>query len=622
MMNKKLTKEDLTRIMNEEIAQQEANRQRTGTGNPFPAREPGEFNGTALIRLKVADVDPYEDNPRQAPNAKFQEIKDSIRARGLDQRLIVTKRPGAQRYILAKGGKTRLQALQELAQEDKKFEAIDFELVKYESESELLVAHMVENHQHETMTFWDTASGFLLLRSKRSKELQRTVSNREFAEELKKLGFKVDNHTLGEYEFLHQVLNPLGNLARTMGPGDVRNTIRPQFNAIFEISRALGRTERSTFEAQYRLWLERYVASTESQFTGVEDVPAVREVKFDTAGFVRHIHCCAAEFLNLTPEALAAAQAAVSKNRKIDGPGLHEAIEAAKNKATSEYAPASDAADVQVLANASPREAAAYQGTHTQDANDIEVAANSAIEKDAAGGNENDQGAAQDQAPAGSDEKFIFGDSARIPDGLSGVSPVPKHLVHTLVPLDANGKPIHKDAQAAANDGGNSAPSQADLPGTTSVEQAAEEFQQAVESLCVFAGIQELIRPAPAMPLTFFMELPERPLGVDPFDYAVQAWWFMANISGQFSQHHYQASYKDEGGTEVYALYDTGPKGFRQLAANESAFLAFVQSHLGGVYQSEAFHMLNIMSDPRNAMGELAREVLITVAKWRLHRGA
>jgi hypothetical protein len=108
-MTKRLHSNDIKKLIEAEMAQNDANRQRTGTGNPLPPGEPGDFNGMAVIRLRVADVEPYEDNPRQTLNPQFDEIKDSIRARGLDQRLIVTKRPGVQRYILAKGGKTRLK---------------------------------------------------------------------------------------------------------------------------------------------------------------------------------------------------------------------------------------------------------------------------------------------------------------------------------------------------------------------------------------------------------------------------------------------------------------------------------------------------------------------------------
>jgi len=637
-VNKRLTRDDLKRIMNQELEQQEANRVATGTGNPFPAGEPGHFTGTALIRLRVADVDPYEDNPRQTPNAKFQEIKDSIRARGLDQRLVVTKRPGTQRYILAKGGKTRLQALKELAAEENIYEAIDFELVNYQSESELLVAHMVENHQHEGMTFWDTAHGFLLLRAKRSKELQRSVSSREFSDELKALGFKIDNQTLGEYEFLHSVLKPLDQIAKAIGASDVRNTLRPQFSALAEISVKLSATEKERFEGQYAQWLQDFAATQmpTADIQGVDDQPSL-PAKFNTSVLVQHLNECAAEFLDLSDADLAAAQAALSKDRKIDGASLRTAIEQARISAASPALPAittRTASLVDTLGEGAGTGEAPGAGLDAGDG--FEEGASSGFnagtygDSSAAGAGGHGDQEDQDDATGDQDDGVGSarpraagsGSNGRVPDGLSGVTAVPKSLLHTLIPLDANGKPINQDAGTAnASDTGMASGVQGDLPGTTTLEQAYEAFCEAVDSLCHFAGIQALLRPAPGMPLTYFVDTPERPLGDDPADYAVQAWWFLANLFGQITQHFYNFTGQDTQGQTIYALYDTGPSGFRQLAADEEGFMAYVQSHLGGAYQTEAFFMLNILSDPTHAMSPLAMEVVRTASVWRMHRG-
>lgn len=615
-MSKKLHSKDIKALIDAEIAQNEANRQRTGTGNPLPPGEPGDFNGMAVIRLRVADVEPYEDNPRQAPNAQFEEIKDSIRARGLDQRLIVTKRPGAQRYILAKGGKTRLKALQELALEDPaRFERIDFELVKYVSESELLVGHMVENVQRATMTFWDTAAGFLLLRAKRSKELQRTISNREFSDELKGMGLKVDNHTLGEYEFLHQSLAPLGELAKQLGASDIRNSLRPHINSLTTLSERLQGTDKATFDAQLAKWLESYVAT------------ATHSDVLETTNLIEFLNHVAAEYVGLTTADLTAAQAALAKDRKIDGAGLRAAIAAAAQASTtteqlteSPHSPTVTSTDL--------------SGGHG--AQGLDEAPNGSGMGNSAGSDDgqsdggsgdgvddfepfdSDLANAAGQGPQGPRPTGPAGSSGRVPDGLSGVQGVPKSLVHTLIPLDANGKPINKDTSAAP--GTEPQGVQGTLPGTTSVEQAASEFQVAVQSLCEFAGIYDLLREAPAMPMTFFMEAPERPLGEHPMDYTILVWWFLVTFSGQFVPEHYHATYEKDGQT-YYALPDTGPTGWRQLLSDEAKFLAFTKSHLAGAYYADASFMLNLLSAPANAMAELAREVINTAATWRALRG-
>jgi hypothetical protein len=66
---------------------------------------------------------------------------------------------------LARGGKTRLKALQELAKEDpEKWGKLDFHEIPWVSESDIFVAHMVENTKRKSMCFWDLAEAIETLR--------------------------------------------------------------------------------------------------------------------------------------------------------------------------------------------------------------------------------------------------------------------------------------------------------------------------------------------------------------------------------------------------------------------------------------------------------------------------
>ncbi|KAG0924533.1 hypothetical protein G6F31_019088 [Rhizopus arrhizus] len=108
---------------------------------------------TNVITLNVRhDCRLYERNPRTVRNEKYDEIKESVRKRGLDQMISVTQRPGEKHYIPAKGGNTRLEILQELVAEgESQFLHMDFVMVPYRSEAALLAAHMVENDQRSRM---------------------------------------------------------------------------------------------------------------------------------------------------------------------------------------------------------------------------------------------------------------------------------------------------------------------------------------------------------------------------------------------------------------------------------------------------------------------------------------
>ncbi len=129
------------------------------------AKSPAEIHVISVIQLPVDEILFYEKNPRRHDNPKYEEIKESIRIRGLESALYITKRPGSNQYMLARGGKTRLKALQELAQEDpQKWGKLDFHEIPWVSESEILAAHLVENTKRQDMCFWDLAEGIANLK--------------------------------------------------------------------------------------------------------------------------------------------------------------------------------------------------------------------------------------------------------------------------------------------------------------------------------------------------------------------------------------------------------------------------------------------------------------------------
>jgi len=595
-MSKRMGVEQMRAALNAEMQAANANRSATGTGNPLPAAEPGEFGtGTAIIRLRVSEVDAYDDNPRTEPNGKYAEIRESIRVRGLDHRLVVTKRPGASRYMLAKGGKTRLEILQELAAEDPRFEYQDFDVVPYKSESELLVAHIVENNQRDGMSFWDTANGYLKLRDKRSRELGREISLKDFAAELKSQGLDADRLALGDFDFLVNELAPLGQMATRLSRNDIRSNLRPQHLSLREVSvRLLPTRGYDEFQRAYSGWLADF-SETVTDLLGSIGVSGTQsdppDVASTLAAFLKEQ---TAQWLSLTESELRAALEALAADRKVDGDGLRAAVRAA------EYSPTADPTFATALPYPSPP-------------HDVTEAASGESEEpyDASNDHSGDPHTWTEDKSSG-----------RVPHGLNGVTPVPRSAVASLVRLDSKGKPIAPEASSLTpgTSGTSPEPIQGDLPGTTTREQAEEALQTAVLSLTEFAGITELLRAAPGMPLTYFMDLPERPLGDDARDYAVQAWWFLANLAGQFTRHCFQLSQRHEGQL-IYALYDTGPEGFRQIASSEQTLVAVVQSHLGGVYATEGVQVLDLLTDPNNPMSELALDLVRCAAGFRLHRG-
>src|SRR5690606_18186545 len=69
------------------------------------------------MRVSLEQLRPYEYNPRFVRNPLYDDLKASIRQRGLDQPPPITRRPGEAHYIIRTGGNTRLAILNELWRE-------------------------------------------------------------------------------------------------------------------------------------------------------------------------------------------------------------------------------------------------------------------------------------------------------------------------------------------------------------------------------------------------------------------------------------------------------------------------------------------------------------------------
>ncbi|HAV1239586.1 TPA: ParB N-terminal domain-containing protein [Salmonella enterica] len=113
-----------------------------------------------LDQLRAFDL-----NPRITRNPNYDEIKESIRNRGLDHPPQITQRPGEKFYIIASGGNTRLAVLNELWLEthDKKYWNVACLFRPWTSASlaqgnlHCLLGHLVENEVRGSLTFIERA---------------------------------------------------------------------------------------------------------------------------------------------------------------------------------------------------------------------------------------------------------------------------------------------------------------------------------------------------------------------------------------------------------------------------------------------------------------------------------
>ena len=193
------------------------------------------------IELGIEEIRPYEHNPRRTRNAKFEDIKESIRACGLRSPITVTQRPGETHYIVEAGGNTRLLALRQLWAEtkDPRFRRLVVLFRPWRSETQVLTAHLIENEQRGDMSFWDRATGIVALKSRLEAEQGRALTLRPLEDALHGLGLAVNTATLALYLYTTDRLRALGEVVPDLAGLDVK-TLQPRLNALRRYAHARG----------------------------------------------------------------------------------------------------------------------------------------------------------------------------------------------------------------------------------------------------------------------------------------------------------------------------------------------------------------------------------------------
>jgi len=138
---------------------------------------------------------PYELDPRLTRNPLYDDIKASIRERGLDAPPPITRRPGADHFIIRNGGNTRLAILRELWSETKEeqFFRIYCLFRPWPERGEIiaLTGHLAENELHGSLTFIERALGVEKARELYELESGKSLSQSELARRLSADGYPV-----------------------------------------------------------------------------------------------------------------------------------------------------------------------------------------------------------------------------------------------------------------------------------------------------------------------------------------------------------------------------------------------------------------------------------------------
>ena len=142
--------------------------------------------------VTLEQLRPYEHNPRFIRNPLYDDIKASIRERGLDQPPPITRRPGEGYFIIRNGGNTRLAILGELWQEtrDERFFRIHCLFRPWANEITTLLGHLAESDLHGQLTFIERALAVAKLKSMLEPD-GAALSQRELARRLAAGGYPI-----------------------------------------------------------------------------------------------------------------------------------------------------------------------------------------------------------------------------------------------------------------------------------------------------------------------------------------------------------------------------------------------------------------------------------------------
>ncbi|EIV8999270.1 ParB family protein [Salmonella enterica] len=188
--------------------------------------------------LTLDEMAPNPDNPRTTRNPKYDEIKESIRARGLDTVPKMTKNPDipGSPYIFSDGGNTRYAILRELYEEtrDEHFYRFHVLFKPWPGRLKCLLGHLAENDVRGDLTFIDRALGVRKARTIHEETLGRVVTLRELSDLLKLEGYPIHYSMISRMEHTVEFLYPYmpGLLTSGLGKHQIETLLNLRADAL------------------------------------------------------------------------------------------------------------------------------------------------------------------------------------------------------------------------------------------------------------------------------------------------------------------------------------------------------------------------------------------------------
>ncbi|AKE60079.1 ParB family protein [Citrobacter farmeri] len=245
---------------------------------------------TSMI-VTLEQLHPYDLNPRLMRNPSYDDIKASIRQRGLDTPPPITRRPGQDWFIIANGGNTRLSILNELWREthDERFWRIQCLYKPWGGTPEqpvlgelrCLIGHLAENDLHGKLSFIERALGINKARELYQQVEECELSQRELAEHLRNDGYPINQSHISRMEQALEYLLPCIPEVLYAGMG------RPQVEKLLSLrSAALQRWQRHTGDDGNNENFDDLFSSALSLFNEQPEAFVVEQVQDELLGLM------------------------------------------------------------------------------------------------------------------------------------------------------------------------------------------------------------------------------------------------------------------------------------------------------------------------------------------------
>ncbi len=215
----------------------------------------------SILTVPVMDIEPYDKNPRRMKHPKYEVIKESIFHDGLNQPFVITRKPGNKKFMIFKGGNTRLNIVRELYEEtgDRRFKFINCSFQPWTgNEVDAIIGHLKENEMRNSLCFIDRAHGIKLAIEFLKKQSNEKLSLRTCLKLLIENGFSTSLSTLSIMLYATDFVEPW--LAKEV----CRNMGRPQMQKIRSLDNAFKKlchefnTPQEIYSELFRKTLQSY----------------------------------------------------------------------------------------------------------------------------------------------------------------------------------------------------------------------------------------------------------------------------------------------------------------------------------------------------------------------------